>query len=200
MGHEPIFAGERELTGRGVSYCASCDGPFFLDRDVLVVGENEEALDEIGRISAFAKRVYVVTHGKDLEAGFRKLSQGCRNVEILSGWRIGEIQGKQEVEGAVLRDADGNVRNLDVSGVFIYAPGKRPMVDFLAGAVATTPEGYLRVDDMDMSTSVEGVFAAGDVTGHAVRQAVVSAAEGCIAALSAEKHLRGTGRLKSQWH
>jgi thioredoxin reductase (NADPH) len=200
MGHEPHFKGEQELTGRGVSFCATCDAPLFRGMDVLVVGETEEALDELPSIARFARKVGIITHRQAIADEITKLREKMPDLDLLYRHNLVEIAGSGQVERAVVKRPGGETATIEVSGVFIYLHGTMPVIDFLGGALPVTPGGCIPVSRDDMSTPVAGVFAAGDVSCHMVRQAVVSAAEGCIAALSAERFLRSREKIQPQWH
>ncbi len=190
MGRKPTVKGEAEFVGRGVSYCATCDAPFFKGKDVAAIGDIEKIHEELDSICKFAQKIYVISPRPGRIDNSR--------VEVLPGFRIREIFGKDTVEGMKISDIEGMERTLHVSGVFIYLYGNRPVVDFLYNAVEITEEGCIRVDS-DMSTSLEGVYAVGDVTCKKIRQIVLAAAEGCTAALSVEKYLNKRKQVKPQW-
>ncbi|MGC9529650.1 MAG: NAD(P)/FAD-dependent oxidoreductase [Candidatus Bipolaricaulaceae bacterium] len=196
--------GVKELTGRGVSYCATCDGFFFRDKDVLMVGAGDAALTEALFLAKLCRRVYVaVRHPQSDPKAVRAaaaLQQRARaNPKVVFLWNVvvEEVRGEGKVTSAALRDlGGGEVRDLPVDGVFVKI-GYLPATDWLAGAVQLTEGGYVRTDAR-MHTSARGVFAAGDVRDPAGRcaQAVVAAAEGAMAALEAEEYIseRGVGR------
>ncbi|MBU7014682.1 MAG: FAD-dependent oxidoreductase [Theionarchaea archaeon] len=195
MGRKSTLKGEAGFTGRGVSYCAACDAPFFKGKTVAVVGELEEILEEIDPVTAFADIVYIILR----KEASSELLEAMENVRILRETSVTEILGDTTVTHLAITDKRGEKKMLPVSGVFIFLHGSSPIVDFLYNTVEVTPEGCVQVNREDMSTSVRGVFAAGDVTCKRFRQVVLSASEGCVAALSAEKYLNQRKRARSQW-
>lgn len=203
MGRKPVIPGEAEFLGRGVSYCATCDAAFFRDAVVAVAGDTDEAVAETLLVAKYARTVYLLTPQPRLRAG-RGAAEALRrdpNVEVLPGHRLLEIRGDQAgggVSAIVVRDREGQKIDLAVTGVFIYLQGVQPVVDFLKGAVELTETGCIKVD-REMRTSVPGVYAVGDVTCKEIRQAVIAAAEGCIAALAADKYLHGRTAARSLW-
>jgi thioredoxin reductase (NADPH) len=187
-GRKPSIAGEAELIGKGVSYCATCDAAFFEGKDVAVVGHSEMMVDELATVAKFARKVYLIPHGK-LSAEDRAIITQHPKVTFLEGARIVGIEGDRFVTGVALQ-VDGAKETRPVSGVFVYLTGNQPVLDYLDGSVQTTAEGCLEVDPEDSSTGLPGVFAAGDVACHQVRQVVVAAAQGTLAALAVDKYLR----------
>ncbi len=194
MGRTPTITGEAEFTGRGVSYCAVCDAPFFKGKNVAIAGTIEEILEELDSVVKFASTVYVIPRAITPEQ-----SEGLKtytNVTVIPG-RITQILGTETVESIKIVDAEKNEKVLDVSGVFIFLHGNKPIVDFLYNAVDIT-DGCITVNK-DMSTSVNGVYAAGDVACKKFRQVIIAAAEGCTAALSADKYINKRKRVRPQW-
>ncbi|HEB01610.1 MAG TPA: FAD-binding protein [Nitrospirae bacterium] len=198
MGRKPTIKGEGEFLGRGVSYCAICDANFFKGKEVCVLGDSEEAVKEAILLTKFASTVYLLAPGKALKVGDDYPGLDTENLKIMFGCRVGEIKGTDGVESVDYTDADKNGQTLSLTGVFIYIQGRQPVVDFLMGAL-DHGENYCIKVNREMETSIPGVFAAGDVICTEVRQVVLAAADGCMAALSAEKHIQGRGRLKSDW-
>jgi len=198
MGRKPTIKGEEEFMGKGVSYCAACDAPFFKDKDVAVVGDVKEILDEVDPIARFARKIYIIPRGK-LTPEQIQIFCGISKADLLLHHRMVQILGGNTVSGVLVTDSEGNERTLDVSGVFIYLHGNQPITDFLYNAVELTADGCVKTSQEDMSTSVEGVFAAGDVTCKKFRQVTIAAAEGCIAALSADKYINKRKHLRPQW-
>ena len=198
MGRKPTIKGEKEFLGRGVSYCAVCDAPFFRDKSVAVVGDFKEILDEVDPIAKVVRKVYLILRGK-LTSEQIQIFRDISKADLLLDNRIVQILGDKTVTGVLVTDPEGNERTLDVSGVFIYLHGNQPITDFLYNAVELTADGCIKTNQEDMSTSAEGVFAAGDVTCKKFRQVTIAAAEGCIAALSADKYINRRKRLKPQW-
>jgi len=199
MGRKPSIKGEADFIGKGISYCATCDAPFFKDMDVAIVGGLDEVIEELDAIARFAKKTYVVTWSREMTSEQREIISSHSGVELLLGHQPKEVVGNSVVEGLEVTDSKGSARTLDVSGVFVYLHGNKPIVDFLQDALATTDDGCIDVQGDDMSTSVEGVFAVGDVTCKKLRQVVVASAQGCTAALSADKYINSWNRVRSQW-
>lgn len=199
MGRRPTLKGEAEFLGKGISYCASCDAAFFGGKVAAIIGSSIEALEEADAISKYARKVYIITPHK-------KLPQSEENqpilinkkVEVLTGTTLKIIYGDEVVKGITIRDSFGKDNNLEVDGVFIYLHGTKPITDFLADSLYIAENGCIEVD-REMRTSIDGVFAAGDVICKRVRQAVISAAEGCIAALSAERYLYHKKGMVFDW-
>lgn len=199
-GTEPVrlgVPGEDRLRGSGVSYCATCDGPFFRDKRVLVVGGGDSALVEALFLARFASRVTVV-HRRDALRATRVLQE-----DALANGKIGfelnavvdEIVGDRTVEGAILRDTrTGAQKRLDADGVFV-AIGSRPDAAFVADLVERDPDGYVVTDDR-MRTRTSGLFAAGDVRAKSLRQVVTAVGDGAIAAVEAERHVSERKRTR----
>ncbi len=198
MGRKPSIPGEEEFRGRGVGYCATCDAAFYKNLDVAAAGELSEIVEEIDLIAKFSKRVIVVTRNKSISPEQAEILNRHTNVELRLGFNVREISGAESVVGIKIADSSGKVEEIPVRGVFIYLRGNQPIVDFLYGAVEMT-DGCIVLNSVDMSTSIKGVFAIGDVTCRKIRQAVISASEGCIAGLSAEQYLNKRERARSQW-
>lgn len=190
MGRGNKVPGEEELVGKGVSYCATCDAAFFKNQDVAVVGSNEEALEDAVLLSRFVKTLTIVTPKPKLEIAPHLVEEltGKELTRFRYGTKLVAVRGAGSVSSIVL-NGDGKEEELAVKGVFIYTQGNKPIVDYLSGQVSASPEGYVAAD-RHMATQVPGVFACGDLLGNDVQQAVVAAAQGCIAALSADKYLR----------
>ncbi|MCX7750350.1 MAG: FAD-dependent oxidoreductase [Candidatus Bipolaricaulota bacterium] len=190
--------GAKDHVGRGVSYCAVCDGFFFRDKTVLVVGGGDGAFTEALHLAHLARKVYLAIHrGRGdpravrAKAALQEKVFSNPKVEVLWGVEVAEVRGERNVDAVLLRDvASGDLRVLPVDGVFVKI-GWKPNTDWLRGVVPLTPEGYVRTDPL-MGTEVPGVFAAGDVRDPSTRraQAVVAASEGALAALSAEGYNR----------
>lgn len=180
--------GEEELRGKGVSYCATCDGAFFRDEELVVVGGGDAAVEEGIYLTKFAKKVHVVHRRDRLRATRAIQERAFKNERMDFIWDtvVEEILGDQTVEGVHLRNVKtGEVRELACKGVFIYV-GNIPNSNFLKGKVEMDKKGYI-VTDNDMATSQNGVFACGDVRKKALRQVVTACGEGAAAAFSAEQ-------------
>lgn len=182
--------GEKEFTGKGISYCATCDGPLFKDKKILVVGGGNAAVEEALFLSKFASEL-VVSHRRDqLRADKVLQERAFANPKIKFLWNteLKEIQGSMVVERAIIENnKTGERQELPVSGVFIYV-GTEPNTEFLQGVLKLDENGYI-ITDGNLQTSVEGVFAAGDVRKSRLRQVVVAAGEGALAAVMAEKYI-----------
>lgn len=200
MGRTHTIPGEERLLGRGVSYCAVCDGAFFEGQDVAVVGNNDEALEEALYLARLARRVFLLSQTPALTAspGLTDEAERTPNLEVRLGHRVREVLGDGEVEGLHVAPREGDEYVLPVSAAFVYLQGGKPITDFLYGELPTSEAGCLEVDEA-MQTGVRGVFAAGDVLCVHVKQVVVAAAEGATAAMSAQRYLSGRDRVRPDW-
>lgn len=188
--------GERELTGRGVSYCATCDGYFFQGKDIVVVGGGDSALEEGLFLTKFASRVTIVHRRDSLRASAILQKRAHENPKIQFVWDtvVTKVLGKSRVEGLATRNVrTGEEGILQTSGVFIYI-GHKPNTALFQGQLEMDAHGYL-VTDKWLHTSVEGVFAAGEVTDPHFRQVITSAGMGAAAAMEAEKYLADHAHL-----
>jgi thioredoxin reductase (NADPH) len=201
MGRTSTTPGESELLGRGVSYCATCDGAFFRNKTVAVIGNNDEALEEALFLTRFAGKVYLIVPTPSLKASESLASEvaGHPRIEIRLATSLKEIVGNGQVEGIRIRPRGGDESFLPVSGVFVYLQGGQPIVDYLMGQLQTSPEGCLIVDH-ERQTTIPGVFAVGDLLCSHVKQAVIAASDGVIAAIAAEKHVRERKALVVDWN
>ncbi len=197
MGRKPTIKGEAEFLGRGVSYCAVCDAAFFKDKVVCVIGNSEEAVKEAGYLTRFAETVYLISPTEKLKVESHP-SLEEKNLKIITESSAVSIEGGETVEKITLIGPDKQEKEIPLSGVFVYIHGSKPIVDFLYGALELKETECIEANRM-METSTPGVFAAGDVTCTEVRQVVIAAANGCLAALSAEKYIHRRSRLKSDW-
>jgi thioredoxin reductase (NADPH) len=182
--------GEKEFHGRGVSYCATCDGAFFKDKKVAVVGGGDAAVEEALFLTKFAEKVYIIHRRDELRATKVIQEKAKNNPKIEFQWNsvVDEIKGSATVEGVTLRDTqDHSIKEIAVDGVFIYV-GTQPSSGLVANMVELDPKGYIITDDQ-MRTLQPGLFAAGDVRQKLLRQVVTAVADGAIAAFAAEKYL-----------
>jgi thioredoxin reductase (NADPH) len=198
MGRKPTIKGEGEFLGRGVSYCAICDAAFYRGKTVSVIGDSEEAVKEAGLLSGFADVVYLISPSRKLKVGDDHPTLKKGNLRVLTGHSVTSIEGNEVVERIRMLDSEQRESELELSGVFVYLHGNKAIVDFLGEAVDLSDEECLVTNKM-METSIPGVFGAGDVICAEVRQVVIAASNGCIAALSAEKYLHHKKRRKYDW-
>ena len=181
---------EDELSGHGVSWCATCDGFFFRDKDIAVVGGGDTAMEEATFLTRFANTVTVVHRRDELRASRIMADRANANPKIRWAWNsaVTDIHGDGSVAGIRLRDTvDGTERDLDIQGLFI-AIGHEPRTELVKGQIELDDEGYIVTGD-GTRTNLDGVFAAGDVVDHTYRQAITAAGTGCQAALDAERYL-----------
>ena len=186
--------GEQELLGRGVSSCATCDGFFFRDQDIAVIGGGDSAMEEATFLTRFARSVTIVHRREEFRASKIMLTRAQENdkIRFLTNTVVTEVLGDSGVTGLRLRDAvTGEERTLDVTGVFV-AIGHEPRSQLVKGQVDVDVDGYVLVRGNTTRTSVDGVFAAGDLVDHTYRQAVTAAGTGCSAAIDAERWLAET--------
>ncbi len=182
---------EKRLSGHGVSWCATCDGFFFRDQDIAVVGGGDSALEEATFLTRFARSVTLIHRRDALRASKIMQERALANEKLHFAWNstIDDILGDPKVSGLVLRDTQtGETRELPVTGLFV-AIGHDPRSELLAGQVDLDAEGYVLVEERSTRTSVSGVFACGDLVDHTYRQAITAAGSGCAAALDAERFL-----------
>jgi len=182
---------EKRLSGRGVSWCATCDGFFFRDKDLAVVGGGDTAMEEATFLTRFARSVTVIHRRDELRASRIMQDRAFANDKISFRWdtEVVDILGEDKVQGLRLRDVrTGEESTLDVDGLFV-AIGHDPRSELFAGQLRRDDEGYLLVDAPSTRTNAIGVFACGDVVDHVYRQAVTAAGTGCAAALDAERYL-----------
>ena len=182
---------EKRLSGHGVSWCATCDGFFFRDQDIAVVGGGDSALEEATFLTRFASSVTLIHRRDGLRASKIMQERALANPKIHFAWNseVVDVLGDAKVSGIVLRDTvTGETRELAVTGLFI-AIGHDPRSELVKGKVAVDDNGYVLVDAPSTRTDVRGVFAAGDLVDHIYRQAITAAGTGCSAALDAERYL-----------
>lgn len=194
MARPADIPGEARYLGKGVSYCATCDAPFFRGLTVCVVGDGEEALKEADHLAGFARCVHLLMPGQSPER-----EDLAPAIQLRPFSRLLAIEGDEVVKAVRIRHLDsGREEQLETDGVFLYLHGAAPAIGFLDAAVSLGEKSCILTHE-SVATSVPGAYAAGDVTCAAVRQVVVSAACGCLAALEAEKYLHQRKRHRLDW-
>ncbi|MFC6085560.1 thioredoxin-disulfide reductase [Sphaerisporangium aureirubrum] len=182
---------EKRLSGRGVSWCATCDGFFFRDQDIAVVGGGDTAMEEATFLSRFARTVTVVHRRDELRASKIMQDRAFANEKIRFVWdsAVTDIHGETRVSGLTLRNLKtGEESELPVTGLFV-AIGHDPRSELFKGQLNLDDEGYIKVDAPTTRTNIDAVFACGDVVDHTYRQAITAAGTGCAASLDAERWL-----------
>ncbi|MFF2242671.1 thioredoxin-disulfide reductase [Arthrobacter sp. NPDC058130] len=182
---------EKRLSGHGVSWCATCDGFFFKDQDIAVIGGGDSAMEEALFLTKFARSVTVVHRRDTLRASKIMADRALAHEKINFVWNSGveDVLGQDKVTGLRLKNlVNGEETELAVTGVFV-AIGNDPRTDLVKGKLELTPEGTIAVDGRTSKTSVQGVFAAGDVIDPTYRQAITASGSGCVAALDVEHYL-----------
>jgi len=182
---------EKRLSGRGVSWCATCDGFFFRDQEIAVVGGGDSAMEEANFLTKFASKV-VLIHRRDSLRASKIMAERAQNnpkIEFLWNTEVTDVLGEQKVSGLKLRNTvDGSESQRDFTGLFV-AIGHDPRSELVKGKVDLDAEGYVKVEGRSTRTNVSGVFACGDLVDHTYRQAITAAGSGCQAALDAERFL-----------
>lgn len=190
------IAREKELSGHGVSWCATCDGFFFRDQDIAVVGGGDSAVEEATFLTRFAKSVTLIHRRGELRASKIMADRAHKDPKIKFAWNseVTELHGEPKLSGATLKDTvTGETRQIAITGLFV-AIGHDPRSELLKGQVELDKEGYVITKPGSTATNLSGVFAAGDLVDHTYRQAITAAGSGCAAALDAERflaHLHG---------
>lgn len=201
MGRTNLIKGETDLLGRGVSYCAVCDAAFFKGKDVAVIGKSDEALEEALYLTRFVKTLHFFSPTEQVNVPPEALAELTEkeNVVMHPGFVVREICGEEKVDCLqVSARGSQETKSLPVEGVFVYLQGAKPITDFVVGQLDINDEGCLQVD-RENQTAIPGVYAVGDVLCSHVKQAVIAASDGAIAAISAEKWLRGRDNHRNDW-
>ncbi len=200
MGRSNLIKGEAEFLGRGVSYCAICDAAFFKDAPIAVTGNSDEAVEEALYLTRFASKVTLLSPTPELRAPEELIAELAEkpNAEILKGAVVREILGEGQVQGIRYLMRAQKDRDMPVNGVFVYLQGGVPVTDWLQGQLEITEAGCIRVN-REYETSVPGIFAVGDVLCSHIKQAVIAASDGAIAAIAVEKRLRGKKQMGFDW-
>jgi thioredoxin reductase (NADPH) len=183
--------GEERLTGRGVSACATCDGFFFRDKELIVVGGGDSAMEEAIFLTKFASKVTIVHRRDEFRASAIMAKRAIEHpkIEVIWNAELSEIHGTDEVTGVTLTDTtNGETSEMAVDGVFV-AIGHKPNTELFEGVIDLDDKGYIVLTDRSTRTNVDGVFAAGDVADSIYRQAITAAGSGCAAAIDAGSHL-----------
>jgi thioredoxin reductase (NADPH) len=185
------IAGEKELSGHGVSWCATCDGFFFREQDIAVVGGGDSALEEALFLTRFGKSVTLVVRRSELRASKIMQDRAFANPKIEFSWDSEPVamEGEGKISGLRVRNTRTSEESVILVGGVFIAIGHLPRSELFAGQLSTTPEGYLEVEGRSTRTAIEGVFACGDVVDHVYRQAITAAGSGCSAAIDAERWL-----------
>jgi thioredoxin reductase (NADPH) len=186
---------EETLSGRGVSYCATCDGFFFKEQAIAVVGGGDSALEEATFLTRFASKVYLIHRRNELRAS-RIMQQRAQNdpkIEFVWNSQVIDILGEEKVTGVRVKDTvTGDEKNIELTGLFV-AIGHVPRSELLIGQIDLDANGYVKTQSESTKTNIEGVFACGDLVDHVYRQAITAAGTGCQAALDAERFLASQG-------
>jgi thioredoxin reductase (NADPH) len=182
---------EKELSGHGVSWCATCDGFFFRDKTIAVVGGGDSAMEEANFLTRFASKVYLIHRRDTFKASKIMQDRAMANpkIEIIWNTEIAELKGATNLEAVTLRNTvDGSTKDMDLDGLFI-AVGNDPRVWLVENQLELTAEKFIKVEGRSSKTTLPGVFACGDVIDPTYRQAITAAGSGCVAALDAEHYL-----------
>jgi thioredoxin reductase (NADPH) len=200
MGRGKRVKGEDELLGHGVSYCATCDAPFFKEKEVAVAGNSDEAIEEALFLTRFASKVHFLSPTPELKAPQHLVDLIMENnkIQFYPGAALKEIIGDKKVEGVRFAVRGEGDQTVSVDGAFIYLQGGKPITDFLSGQLEISDSGCLIVNQ-EFQTAIPAVYAVGDVLCNHVKQAVIAAAEGAVAAISIEKVLNSRKQMVVDW-
>ncbi len=200
MGRGQRVKGEDELLGRGVSYCATCDAAFFQGQTVAVAGNSDEAIEEALFLTRFAEHVHLLSPTPELKAPAHMIEEIGHHPKatVHLGAAVREVFGAGHVEGVRVAQRGQGEMMLPVSGAFFYVQGARPITDFVQGQLEISESGCLIVDS-EYRTALPGVYAVGDVLCNHIKQAVIAAAEGAVAAMAVDKELHGRKQMAVDW-
>ena len=200
MGRTSVTKGEEELLGRGVSYCATCDGAFFREQEVAVVGNNDEPLEEALFLTKFASKVHVIVPTPDIKASAELIAEAEESdkIEISLATRLKEIIGEDQVSGIRIHPRTRSEYVLPVTGAFVYLQGGKPITDYLMEQLELGKDGCLEMGK-NMETAVPGVYAIGDLLCDHIKQAVLASADGVLAAIAADKYINKRGKTRTDW-
>jgi thioredoxin reductase (NADPH) len=182
---------EKELSGHGVSWCATCDGFFFREKTIAVVGGGDSAMEEALFLTRFASKVYLIHRRDTFKASkiMQERAMAHEKIEVIWNTEISELKGEAKLEAVTLKNTkDGSTKDLALDGLFI-AVGNDPRVWLVENQVTLTPEKFIQVEGRSSKTNLPGVFACGDVIDPTYRQAITAAGSGCVAALDAEHYI-----------
>jgi thioredoxin reductase (NADPH) len=187
------LAGEQTFGGRGVSYCATCDGPFFRNQEIIVVGGGDSAIEEATFLTKFGSKVHIIHRKDTLRASKVMQERAFSNPKIQMHWNsvVSDIQGDQKVQSVVLSDTKSGQKTTMQAGAVFVAIGHEPNTKIFVDRVELDEQGYIKLKE-NTKTSVPGVFAAGDVHDHRYRQAITAAGFGCMAAIDVDRYLTET--------
>jgi len=202
LGRKPSFKGEAEYLGKGVSYCATCDGAFYQQSPVAVVGLTQEAIEEAEHLTKFASTVHWITPRAIPESvkGPAMELLAHDNVKQWVDTKLLNVEGNDSgVTGIHIKQKTAEEQeHLELEGVFIYDAGSKPITDYVGSNIKLQKDGGVEVDDQ-MATNVPGVYAIGDIRNTPFKQVVVAASDGCIAAMSIDRYLKGRKSIKVDW-
>jgi thioredoxin reductase (NADPH) len=200
MGRSNLVKGEAELLGKGVSYCAICDGAFFKNKTVFVAGSSDEAVGEALYLANIVRQVYLLCPTTALRASETLIKdlESRQNITLVLGAALKEIYGNGKVEGVKYIMRGEGQKDLPASGAFLYLQGGVPITDFLAGQLDLSPQGCVLVD-REYQTTIPGVFAIGDILCSHIKQAVIAASDGAIAGIAVQKYITGKKQMGFDW-
>ena len=201
MGRASTLPGENEFLGKGVSYCATCDGAFYKNQEVAVYGSNHEAIDEALVLTKFASTVHWITNNKpNANTPAVEILLNSKNVKHWKRTRLTSIQGDDQGVNAVKVQSSGSREEqiIQAQGAFVYSTGSMPITDYLQDQVPVNPNGGVRVNS-DIMTYLEEVWAIGDIRNTPFKQAVVACSDGCIAAMAIDKYLNKRKDVRVDW-